>query len=493
MLKNVPTEPVQPQGLEYVCADAWFDISQELGDGLVFSEFRVFCALYERFKDRARELKLTAPINEFHDQFSHLCQRFSRQLELSHAGLDKALGHLSYDHDFRNILRMMRTFCEEACDPWYVDPHENADFWLEIMRRNLAVEIDGNYGFGATPAAQMYRRGFAIQEFDPQRNPPGVSDLQAAEAICAELTIDPSQHRPQEGFGRQVTQSDFTEWLSRPGARLFAPALRDEVIGFYIMSSESAAIPAYAAGNIRSFLGDEELPGPGDGWVDIVGLSKGGRTALAEMGFSGYSALTAAVCETARGLGIENLWGEVRVGAQANTARDKHLAMGWIDTGLITSHNGHPYELLLIRPFAQIAGGNVRMHCSSMESDYLEARRQSLRERARLLALYSDFAPVSLGPLNGVEVPADHHVRSVLKAKLPGLRSIERRIVDDCIVYDLDMGPGRRRGLVQKIPGQNLWKFENVDPNSGRIYYEFGLYEPMLPFEELTNGEIELR
>jgi hypothetical protein len=69
-----------------------------------------------------------------------------------------------------------------------------------------------------------------------------------------------------------------------------------------------------------------------------------------------YRWLTLSACETACAAGTITLWCQVRVGRQGNTAREKHLAVGWEATGLTFTHNGCNFEILRLDPLAIVTG-----------------------------------------------------------------------------------------------------------------------------------------
>jgi hypothetical protein len=95
-----------------------------------------------------------------------------------------------------------------------------------------------------------------------------------------------------------------------------------------------------------------------------------------------YRWLTLTACETACNAGITTLWCQVRVG---NTAREKHLAVGWEETGIFYSSGEIKFEILRLDPYKTVTG---------LESNDLaqlrEAHLKDQTEYARLRSLSSD-------------------------------------------------------------------------------------------------------
>lgn len=178
-----------------------------------------------------------------------------------------------------------------------------------------------------------------------------------------------------------------------------------------------------------------------------------------------YRWLTRAACETACSEGISTLWCQVRIG---NTAREKHLAVGWESTGLLFRIGNHEFEILRLDPFNIVTG------LSETEVEMLGQQQSEHRpEYARLRALATEAWSTQPG------ASSDKHFLEIIRGRFPG-----------CDISTSTDSIGRLRVTVhresqppaffqQGLAGHDLWRVQS-DP-----CYSLSLYNPLTSLEHL--------
>lgn len=96
-----------------------------------------------------------------------------------------------------------------------------------------------------------------------------------------------------------------------------------------------------------------------------------------------YRWLTVAACESALSLGIHSLFCQVRIGYNGNTAREKHIAVGWEPTGIVFSVGDFKYEILRLDPYRILTG------VSYVEVSHLFTETSLLKEEQDQLRLFA--------------------------------------------------------------------------------------------------------
>lgn len=444
--------------------------------GFLASELRVLGAEVAEFSRRVEQIE-RAEGDRGGRSFEKLFKGFSAQLELTHAALLEEFHGNYRTARFGELLTALRTYLEEGVFGWRRDPAENARFTAELVRRELRLALDHDFS-DIVPKPRRGAGTLDVREFDARRISADAALLAQLESICGDLVIDQAIRGPQSGYARALSASEIGDELRRPGSRLCVPYLDEIPVGLYLISTTPEGIPSHARRLVREFTGDSALPGRWDGWAGIVGLSQSGRQALRPRGIFGYRELSEAVKETARGWGIERLWGEVRIGERANTARARHVAVGWLPTGLHETHHGHPYELLLLRTYDP--GADTGPNSVAAWDRHMKLA-SSLDRFERLASMTRDFAYVtrseSSAPLSGV---LEEGQIEMLRKAIGGNAAVTSRRVDGKLEYHVgERGTEPAFAVKQKVPGTDLWKIE--DP----VFYERGLNEPLRSFEDI--------
>lgn len=431
--------------------------------GFIASEARFLGAELDAFYAEADAIK-RGPLQEVTDRFHDLCRGFSIQMEFTQAGLLSEYEGSYRASKLHTLLSALRTYCEEGILGWRKEPIENIDFTKEILRREYSLSMDMDFGVpggkGGVEGQQLL-----VKEFDPKRLTASSQLLERLEKICRDLVIDLAVRSPQEGFARAVTAEELAGDLETKTSRLFVPSTPDGAIGLYLIFCAAKDIPSYALSGIAQHSGADA--GSQDGWTKIVGLSRQGRDSLRTQGISPYRVLNEAVAETARGLGLRRLWGEVRIGEQGNLAREKHVASGWLPTGIVNMHDGHPYELLVL-------------HTYGKEHSRVEFERRSTGKFEALALLTKNFQHVSDLPLQDMEEIGERYKGRLdeIRQLIGGEANVEILLKGGKIEFVFRSGDSAF-AIKQKAPQQDLWKIE--DP----VYYEIGINQPMVPLDEV--------
>ena len=185
-----------------------------------------------------------------------------------------------------------------------------------------------------------------IVEFDVESNFPSLATLERIEELERSLLIDPTLKKPQEGYGRTFPVDELLHLLSKPGAKIFALTIDSDIAGFYIIHTDQESLPAEIQATFELLDQRGLLKRSAAGWGEIVGISKEAREMFEGTGFDAHRALVTAVIESAFALGLDQLFGEVREGTYANTAKAKHVAKGWEETGIFIERGDTPFQLL---------------------------------------------------------------------------------------------------------------------------------------------------
>lgn len=460
----------------------WRD-SQRRIEGLLNSEFRVLLGQIGEF---ANQINKNGPSPGLYGQFS-------QQLELQQTALIDELGRLEpYElANFNRLIDGVRTYLEEGILRFNQYNHWSPEYIQRLIRVDLESwtnnYLDPGMRHGVVPVE--------VCEYDQLRSAPNQEVLEQIEEISQGLKIDSSLLLPQEGFGRVVTASELAKDTKEKGARLFVIFFNRLPIGYFLLFANLEMIPSPTSEALRREFPRLKL-GDGDGWTKVVGITKAGREILKNSTVHGYRAFTNIVSETAFALGINRLWGDVRVGPQGNLARNKHIAVGWIPTGVVYEHDGHPYEAILLEP-ASIAGSTERV----IKSDRFGLARFNLPEYVYpripqdwLLKLKQWSFRINdvrnHEALAGVPGLDDSILLHKLKSALSASGSVEelRRTSRG---FSIPFAIGRSEySLAQKIPGADLWKIENRQGASE--FYERGLGTRLKSFTEVLDQIPEL-
>lgn len=212
----------------------------------------------------------------------------------------------------------------------------------EFVRESFASALSDTLLKHNADGADFYPLTF---DSDCFTTPPDV--MARLSQLGRQLAIDPDRACPQEGFAYPVGEEYFKSCLSHKGSSLTVLKLGNEISGFVVLLTDRKDLPENAkfalerlGANCRGSVG----------WVEIIGKAPELDSAHCqdENGVSPSHMLLAVAKSLASHKGIDTLLGEVRVGKQANTAMEKHLALGWQRTGIIRQGELHPYEIMLL-------------------------------------------------------------------------------------------------------------------------------------------------
>ena len=487
------------------------------GRGLRQIDERGLRALVDRLTWKVLELsKLDCSLQDKRDRCTELLSGCSGQLELLHTAHYRLynLGENFPSPELCNRLMSLGTYLGEALHvkgSRYVgrgsDPIDRTKFVVQLMRMELGLSTSLEAYFGPEHEGCVIPSQFEydFREYDGGRIAADPKLLSQLEQVCSELVIDRELKKPQLGFGRMIPAEELERNLSaRPGGRQIVIYVGDFPVGAYQIAVGREAVPAHVVDAIRKAefaeqhalsdvdSGAHNFPSHFDAWVDLVFISKAARDEFSRKGTSLYEELSEAISDTARGLGVYRLWGEVRRGVQANTAYDTHLKQGRIATGVVTQHDGSPYEILLFHPFAagEVADDEWLFSYGCFSNDKLE-------EYEALTSIYRDFEFVSaVHPL----VPDFDETRiadlvalenQIGRAFACGVKELSvAKNHMGCIEIQFTMDRYYRTYTTllvqQKVPGKDLWKLE--EPG----YYILGIDEPMRTFDQLYSPPTEL-
>ena len=417
----------------------------------------------------------------------------SRQMELVETAILKGFSNSWRADRLLKLIESLRTWAEEGVICAHKPILTHLVNYIRLMRRECRETINGERKrFGR--AAPTVPESFVTKEFDPLRITPGSTLLENVEAIYRELMINPNLCKPQKGFFLLVTAKELAEDLAKPGARLFIPYHNRQPIGFCLIFTDQRSFPTGARNAIASATGSVTFPDPIDGWGDMIGLSSESRKDL-NKDYDPYRYLSECLMESARALGIQRLWSEVRVGAQANPAIASHLEVGWKPTGIEHVCNSHPYEVLLAHPFENSFAETNDVHTLGLEAALRSAWVTDLQ---KLTKLYRDFScldhdsatvPNFMGFTKEDKTRIQAEIENQLGCKVTLKFFVPNENRDN---YEIRVIPERSRpsdwlAIRQKIPGRDLWKLEEWD------YYLLGFAKQLQSFEQVLADFASLR
>lgn len=180
-----------------------------------------------------------------------------------------------------------------------------------------------------------------------------------------------------------------------------------------------------------------------------------------------YRWLTLTACETACTWGLSTLWCQVRVGPQGNTAREKHLAVGWEATGLIIANGTREFEVLRLDPFKIITGLS--------DDDVTRLRQHQIEyqpEAARLRELAEDAWSSHRG-----ELPDDHFIE-IISNRFPNCSRTHSSDSLGRLQVTLNSESKNPLFFQQGLAGHDLWRVQR-DPE-----YSLSLYNPLSSLEQ---------
>lgn len=210
---------------------------------------------------------------------------------------------------------------------------------IEQMREVVRGSLSALYEGSGVPGI------VSVEEYVGKHCSPPLAVIEKVVTLTSELSIDPSRQFPQEGFLTPYAKRDLETLLEKPGVRLFVLKYDQEPVGFYILvtgthdltddAKKTAPIVEQCRLDIESRWG----------WASAVGVSASFRRTLYAMGVQPYDFLHGAMVQSAKALGITDLFGRVRSGVQANTAMASHFRVGWRKVGEVP-YDGVPYAVL---------------------------------------------------------------------------------------------------------------------------------------------------
>lgn len=226
------------------------------------------------------------------------------------------------------------------------------DFWKVVD--DVLQDIDDSFeAIAATwlPESIIYNRQpgesiIRICEYNNSLELYGGFVLDKIERIARKLTIDPERKEPQEGFGHSFDYDELVHLFHRRGAGLFPVVIDGEFVGFYMLHTQRDALPRELQETFDLIDKAGLAKRSNAALSKVAGITFGGRRKCRRAGLSAYDILHEAVIETARSLGIDQLFGEVREGVQANTAKRRHLALGWKETGIRIQRGSAAHQIM---------------------------------------------------------------------------------------------------------------------------------------------------
>jgi hypothetical protein len=184
-----------------------------------------------------------------------------------------------------------------------------------------------------------------------------------------------------------------------------------------------------------------------------------------------YRWLTRTACETACNKGIATLWCQVRVG---NTAREKHLAVGWESTGITYRSGEIEFEILRLDPHKIVT--------DLTERDLARLRQEHVDHKAdyaRLRSLAKDAWTSTRGALE------DQHFLDIFSERFSGC-SIKHD-TDSLARLRVTVTPQAKAPLYfqQGLPGYDLWRAQRD------TCYSLSLYNPLASLEQTIAAGFE--
>jgi|GEM_PF-6235876 len=180
-----------------------------------------------------------------------------------------------------------------------------------------------------------------------------------------------------------------------------------------------------------------------------------------------YRWVTWAVCETACAAGISTLWCQVRVGRQANTSREKHLAVGWESTDLVFTTGEREYEILRLNPYKILTGLS--------DGALAKLRQQQFEypsEYARLRALASEVWSTQLGTSPGKDFS------EIFKQRFPGCTISHSTDLLGRLRVTVNPASEQPAYFQQELAGYDLWRVQR------QPCYSLSLDHPLRSLEQ---------
>ncbi len=180
-----------------------------------------------------------------------------------------------------------------------------------------------------------------------------------------------------------------------------------------------------------------------------------------------YRWLTAAACESALSLGISSLFCQVRIGKSGNTAREKHLAVGWESTGIVFSMGDFQYEILRLDPYRILTGIPYQEVCEILSAHTIFKGEQ---DHVRTLAK-SVWAlpPKSIEHGNFISRIQQKFPTGTITSTFDSLQRLQVTVTLDSRSHIY---------FTQGLPNTDLWRIQED------LLYTYSLYNPLTPLDE---------
>jgi hypothetical protein len=284
--------------------------------------------------------------------------------------------------------------------------------------------------------------------------------------IAEGLTIDVTQSKPQEGFGRSIPLTEVQHILETPGAHLYCLKYENQAVGFHTLLAERSCFPNTLLDALQFVQEQNVLPQwTRIGGCEIFGISKSARSALAHQGIRASTVMHEAMIESARAEQLDALIAVCRQGPQANTAAlNSHVKHGWQVVGHIM-RDTTPYAVILLPVSEYYQQRQLPAPLLPADVALQELERHCLppRRRIRELAERTPFEPSS--PTEAMQIAlqapsiSEGNAIQVLTHQLDGY-------VDTIVPLQCTEGlclQARASGVFfaarQTIPGHDFWSY----------------------------------
>ncbi len=309
-----------------------------------------------------------------------------------------------------------------------------------------------------------------VRQYDSSTQAASAELIERLADICDHLVINPGLQKPQMGYGRRVPASEISEMLATPGASLHVLNLSGQDVGFFIKFGDPEFFSPHVKGALQQCFQKEGQIPQKYSWLPLVGILSGASHELARAGIDSYKVLSNALFQTALLDHTERLYGEVRVGEQANLARASHLRIGLKSTNVIVQHGETPYEVLTIDPrdigvifnaraerddLLSLSAGTESKRLPSLRTilDQWDGRDAENVKAAEYCALNGTFSKEA----------------KLIKQKMPAWLRYDVLECSDGLAVQFQNG-GSLYTIRQLIPNQDLWTsdfkrdFRRVEP-----------------------------
>lgn len=155
--------------------------------------------------------------------------------------------------------------------------------------------------------------------------------------IDSSLLIDPTLGKPQEGFGRTMTDEEAERLLRSVGSRVFLLQSKQEIVGYFMFLPEPTEDLLPIKGLPEMLKDGEFLAAESEGGIGFarsVAVKKEHRFRFARAGTNACDLLDDVMAHTALLEGCDTLVATVRVGPNANASVKSHERHGWRRTGI---------------------------------------------------------------------------------------------------------------------------------------------------------------